>query len=279
MCTCNISFAGTLQQHQYVILPGQQEEDPSICIQADPQVYTIPETVYTLNSHSLQQSTEQLSSSIQDTNSFKTGLQFGEPVNYTKNDNVGESVTYTTTNEFQEPDNQVITEESDCATNDNSQEPVCYRPTDEIIQPVNYSKNNLLQNENGMINLLQNDQSVVLHNLNNLNLQQTETPTCINSLNEVQQSHPKLTECQSVLREHLIGSDIKSVNENLKPEALVKNVHVGQQPKTRTMIKVLKKRSTPKTQHAISKFQYTMNDIEEAPKTCKHLSALINLLR
>ncbi|XP_060553318.1 uncharacterized protein LOC132714448 [Ruditapes philippinarum] len=258
---------GTLTQHQYVILPGQQDEDPSLCIQPDSQVYSIPETVYTLNSHSLQQSTEQLSSSIQDTVNFKTGLQLGEPVNYRKTSNDDEPVTYTTS-EFQEPDNQIITEESDCVTTDNSQELACYSSTDENIQPVNYSKNNLSQTENGMINLLQNEQPVVIHNLNNLNLQQTETP--INSINEASQSQPKVMESQSMLREHLISSNDKSllkVGGNTRPVTLVKNMH-GEQPKTKTVIKtmVVKKRSAPKVQDNISKFQYTINDIAEAPK-------------
>jgi hypothetical protein len=203
-------------------------------------------------------------------------LQLGEPVNYRKTSNDDEPVTYTTS-EFHEPDNQIITEESDCVTTDNSQELACYSSTDENIQPVNYSKNNLSQTENGMINLLQNEQPVVIHNLNNLNLQQTETP--INSINEASQSQPKVMESQSMLREHLISSNDKSllkVGGNTRPVTLVKNMH-GEQPKTKTVIKtmVVKKRSAPKVQDNISKFQYTINDIAEAPKPRKHLFKLI----
>ncbi|XP_053401250.1 RE1-silencing transcription factor-like isoform X2 [Mercenaria mercenaria] len=257
---------GPVTQHEYVILPCQRDEDPGLCIQADSKIYSIPETVYTLNSHSQQQPGGQISSNMEEPVCFKTSLQTEEPVNYRKNDHIEEPVTYTTSDEFQEPDNQGITEETDCATTDNSQEPVCYSTTDENLQPVNYSKSNLLQDESAaMINLLQNDQPVVIQNLNNLNLQQTETP--IDSLNEAHSSHSKMTESQSVLREHLIGSHNSSSSEVVRPKILVKNVHTGEQSTDSPVKEVtVKKRSAPKTPPSLSKFQYTINDIEEAPK-------------
>lgn len=254
-------------------MPCQQEEDPGIGGQTAhtvSQTYPALETVYTLNSHTLQQPINQITSTLQEPVHFKPELKSEQPVGYRKNDNIEEPVTYNTNEEFHDPDDQRISEQSECITENTLQETVCYSNTDENLQPVNYSKNNLLQSDNPeIINLVQNDQPVVIQNLDNLNLQQTETP--VDALGHTHQSNSKTLENQSVLREHLIGQLSNQSDKKNKQKDLQKNVNTRKQTAdSRTKATVTGKKQV---------FQYTIRDIEEAPKPCKIVSLSRKLLK